>query len=222
FDQYVTNNITATQRLLEAVKPLPIKRFVFASSSTIYGDAVQLPVRETATPRPIVPYGVTKLAAEHLVQMYHSNFGLPTVTLRYFSVYGPRQRPDIAFYKFIDAIAHGRPITLRGDGEQTRDATFVDDIAEANVLAMRANGHVNGETFNIGGGERATINHVIHAMEMLIEREAIIAHTAPALGEMRHTWADTSRARERLGFAPRVSLVEGLRRQVEWQTNFRL
>ncbi len=217
FDQYVTNNITATQRLLEAVKDKPIKKFVFASSSTIYGDARELPVSESALPRPIVPYGVTKLAAEHLVSLYHSQFGVPAVSLRYFSVYGPRQRPDIAFYKFIDAIAHGQPITLRGDGEQTRDATFVDDVVQANISAMLANGEAIGGVFNIGGGERATIAHIIGEMEKLIEREAIIARVPPAPGEMRHTWADTTRARAVLGFTPQVSLYEGLRRQIEWQ-----
>ncbi|MCA1553236.1 MAG: GDP-mannose 4,6-dehydratase, partial [Chloroflexi bacterium] len=132
-------------------------------------------------------------------------------------VYGPRQRPDIAFYKFIHAIAHGEPITLRGDGEQTRDATFVDDIVEANVLAMRANGAASGAVFNVGGGERATINHIIAEMERLIEREAIIERAPPAPGEMRHTWADTTRARATLGFTPQVSLTNGLRRQIEWQ-----
>ena len=154
FDQYVTNNIVATQRLLEALKDRPIKRFMFASSSTIYGDSQELPVRETSLPRPIVPYGVTKLAAEHLVNLYHYNFGLPAVMLRYFSVYGPRQRPDMAFHKFIGAIARGETIQLYGDGEQTRDATYVGDIVQANVLAMRAGAAADGGVFNIGGGEQ--------------------------------------------------------------------
>jgi nucleoside-diphosphate-sugar epimerase len=217
FDQYVTNNIVATQRLLEALKDRPLKRFLFASSSTIYGDVRELPVRETSLPRPIAPYGVTKLAAEHLVNLYHYNFGLPAVTLRYFSVYGPRQRPDMAFHKFINAIARGESIQLYGDGEQTRDATYVGDIVQANVLAMNAGEAADGAVFNIGGGEHATVNHIIHEMEKLIERSAILQHVAPKAGEMRHTWADTARAREVLGFVPSVSLYEGLRRQVEWQ-----
>jgi nucleoside-diphosphate-sugar epimerase len=217
FDQYVTNNIVATQRLLEALKDRPLKRFLFASSSTIYGDVRELPVRETSLPRPIAPYGVTKLAAEHLVNLYHYNFGLPAVTLRYFSVYGPRQRPDMAFHKFINAIARGESIQLYGDGEQTRDATYVGDIVQANVLAMNAGEAADGAVFNIGGGEHATVNHIIHEMEKLIERSAILQHVAPKAGEMRHTWADTARAREVLGFVPSVSLCEGLRRQVEWQ-----
>lgn len=217
FDQYVTNNIVATQRLLEALKGKPVKRFMFASSSTIYGDEQELPVRESALPKPIVPYGVTKLAAEHLVHLYHYNFGLPTITLRYFSVYGPRQRPDMAFHKFIGAIARGEAIQLYGDGEQTRDATFVGDIVEANLRAMAAPAEVNGAVFNIGGGEQATVNRIIHEMEKLIERSAIIERVAPKAGEIRHQWADTTRARAVLGFAPGVSLYEGLRRQVEWQ-----
>jgi nucleoside-diphosphate-sugar epimerase len=215
FDSYVTNNITATQRLLEAVREKPLHKFLFASSSTIYGEARELPVRETALPHPIVPYGVTKLAAEHLVNAYHDNFGLPTIILRYFSVYGPRQRPDIAFHKFIDAIAHNHPIRLRGDGEQTRDATFVSDVVEANVLAMQSAAH--GEIFNIGGGERATINHIIHLMEQIIERPALIERAPTAPGEMRHTWADTTRARDLLHFTPHTSLYEGLHQQIEWQ-----
>jgi nucleoside-diphosphate-sugar epimerase len=217
FDQYVTNNIVATQRLLEALKDRPLKRFLFASSSTIYGDVRELPVNETSLPRPIAPYGVTKLAAEHLVNLYHYNFGLPAVTLRYFSVYGPRQRPDMAFHKFINAIARGESIQLYGDGEQTRDATYVGDIVQANVLAMNAGEAADGAVFNIGGGEHATVNHIIHEMEKLIERSAILQHVAPKAGEMRHTWADTARAREVLGFVPSVSLYDGLRRQVEWQ-----
>ena len=217
FDQYVTNNITATQRLLEAVKDKPIEKFVFASSSTIYGEATELPVRETTLPRPIVPYGVTKLAAEQLVSSYQSQFGVPAVILRYFSVYGPRQRPDIAFYKFIDAIAHGRLLRIRGDGEQTRDATYVDDIVEANLLVMRANGTATGRVFNIGGGERASINHIITLMEQLLEREARIERVPPAPGEMRHTWADTTQARLVLGYQATVSLYEGLRKQIGWQ-----
>ena len=217
FNQYVVNNIVATQRLLEAVKGLPIRRFVFASSSTIYGDTQDMPVRETSLPRPIVPYGVTKLAAEHLVYLYHYNFGVPAIVLRYFSVYGPRQRPDMAFHKFIRAVADNDAIEIRGDGEQTRDATFVDDIVEANVLALRADAGALGGTFNIGGGESATINHVIHEIERLTEREAVVKHVPAQAGEVRHTWADTTRAHEVLGFTPRVRLYEGLRRQIEWQ-----
>jgi nucleoside-diphosphate-sugar epimerase len=217
FDQYVTNNIVATQRLLEALKDKHLKRFLFASSSTIYGAVQELPVRETSLPLPIVPYGVTKLAAEHLVNLYHYNFGLPVLTLRYFSVYGPRQRPDMAFHKFIGAIARGETIQLYGDGEQTRDATYVGDIVQANVLAMQADAAADGAVFNIGGGEHVTVNHLIHEMEKLIERSARVQHIAPQAGEVRHTWADTTRAREALGFVPGVSLDEGLRRQVEWQ-----
>ena len=217
FDQYVTNNIIATQRLLEALKDRPIKRFLFASSSTIYGNSQELPVRETSMPRPIVPYGVTKLAAEHLVNLYHYNFGLPAITLRYFSVYGPRQRPDMAFHKFIGAIARGETIQLYGDGEQTRDATYVGDIVQANVQAMRAGAAADGGVFNIGGGEQVTVNHIIREMETVLERSAVLEQVAQQTGEVRHQWADTTRAREILGFAPSVSFYEGLRRQIEWQ-----
>jgi len=217
FDQYVINNIVATQRLLEALKGKPLQRFVFASSSTVYGETSDLPLRETSLPKPIVPYGVTKLAAEHLVSMYHFNFGLPAVVLRYFSVYGPRQRPDMALHKFINAIARGETIQIRGDGEQTREATYVDDIVEANVLAMRAGQGVLGGVYNIGGGESATLNQIIHRIEQTVEREAVTTHVPPQPGELLHQSADTSRARDALGFAPRMPFRDGLRRQVEWQ-----
>ncbi|MBI5878126.1 MAG: NAD-dependent epimerase/dehydratase family protein [Chloroflexi bacterium] len=217
FDQYVTNNIIATQRLLEALKGRPLQRFVFASSSTVYGETPDLPVRETSLPRPIVPYGVTKLAAEHLVNMYHLNFGLPAVILRYFSVYGPRQRPDMALHKFINAIARGETIQIRGDGEQTRDATYVDDIVEANVLALRAGDGVLGSVFNIGGGESASVNQIIQHMEQIIERAAVTTHVPTQPGELRHQWANTSRAHDALGFAPHMPFSQGLRHQIEWQ-----
>lgn len=217
FDQYVINNIVATQRLLEALKGKPLQRFVFASSSTVYGETNDLPLRETSLPKPIVPYGVTKLAAEHLVNMYHFNFGLPAVVLRYFSVYGPRQRPDMALHKFINAIARGETIQIRGDGEQTREATYVDDIVEANVLAMNANAGVLGGVYNIGGGESATLNQIIHRIEQVVEREAVTTHVPPQPGELLHQSADTSRARAALGFAPRMPFRDGLRHQVEWQ-----
>ncbi|HID87159.1 MAG TPA: NAD-dependent epimerase/dehydratase family protein [Anaerolineae bacterium] len=214
FAVYTQNNVLATQRLLEAARGSGIKKFIYASSSSVYGDTPDLPMREESLPRPISPYGVTKLAGEHLCQLYHANFGVPTVSLRYFTVYGPRQRPDMAFHKFIRAILSGQPIAIYGDGEQTRDFTFISDAVEANILAMAYPGE--GEIFNIGGGSRVSVNRVIELLEEITGREAVVEHQAAQPGDVRHTLADTTAARERLGFVPRVGLEEGLRAQVEW------
>jgi nucleoside-diphosphate-sugar epimerase len=216
FEGYVTNNVLASQRLLEAVKTLPLKKLILASSSSVYGDSRDLPLRESSLPQPISPYGVTKLAAEHLVNAYHVNFGLPSIALRYFTVYGPRQRPDMGFHRFIRAIAGGAPIQLYGDGNQTREATYVGDIVQANLLAMQSD--ANGVVVNVGGGERASVNRIIGMLEQLIEREAVIERHERQAGDVQDTQADMSRAHELLGYAPEVALYEGLRRQVEWQT----
>jgi UDP-glucose 4-epimerase len=215
FDLYVEHNIRATQNLLEAVKgSARLKRLVFASSSSIYGQSEDLPLREESLPRPYSPYGVTKLAAEHLCTLYHANHGVPTVALRYFTVYGPRQRPDMGFHKFIQAALQDRPIVVYGDGEQTRDFTYVADAVEANWLALGPD--AVGQVFNIGGGSRSSLNQVLASLEEVlgspIRREA--APSQP--GDVRHTWADTTRGRDVLGFSPQVSLRDGLARQVEW------
>ncbi|HSB68179.1 MAG TPA: NAD-dependent epimerase/dehydratase family protein [Candidatus Methylomirabilis sp.] len=215
FDTYVDCNIRATQRLLEAVKGSPrLRRLVFASSSSVYGDTSDLPLREASLPRPFSPYGVTKLAAEHLCGLYGANHGVPTVALRYFTVYGPRQRPDMGFHKFIQAALTDRPIVVYGDGEQTRDFTYVADAVEANWLALRA--EATGQVFNIGGGSRVSVNQVLATLEEILHRPVRRERRPPQPGDVRHTWADTSLARELLGFVPRVSLREGLAGEVEW------
>lgn len=215
FDVYVDCNIRATQRLLEAAKGSSrLRRFVFASSSSVYGDTRDLPVRETSLPQPFSPYGVTKLAAEHLCGLYHANHGVPTVALRYFTVYGPRQRPDMGFNKFIQAALQDRPIVVYGDGEQTRDFTYVTDAVEANWLALE--GAAAGKMFNIGGGSSCSLNQVLRTLEEILGRPIRREHRPAQPGDVRHTWADTSRARDHLGFAPRVSLREGLASEVEW------
>ncbi|MFQ6059227.1 MAG: NAD-dependent epimerase/dehydratase family protein [Anaerolineae bacterium] len=216
FAVYTQNNVLATQKLLEAARGSLIQKFIYASSSSVYGDTPDLPMREDSRPHPISPYGVTKLAGEHLCGLYHVNFGLPVLSLRYFTVYGPRQRPDMAFHKFIRAILSDQPITVYGDGEQTRDFTFISDAVEANILAMAYPGE--GEVFNIGGGSQVTVNRVIKLLEEITGRKAIVEYQAAQPGDVRHTLADTSAARERLGFVPRVDLEEGLRAQVAWQS----
>lgn len=214
FSVYTENNVLATQRLLEEAKALPIKRLVYASSSSIYGDAKELPVTEETLPQPISPYGVTKLAAEHLCRLYWVNFRVPTVSLRYFTVYGPRQRPDMGFHKFFRAMLKGDEITLYGDGDQTRDFTFVSDAVAANLACMDA--PVSGDLFNVGGGSRISVNRVLELMQSISGREARIRRIDDQKGDVRHTFADTTRAREALGFRPSVSTEEGLRREWEW------
>lgn len=214
FRIYSDNNVFGTQRLLEAGRSVGLGRFVYASSSSIYGDAEDLPVTENSMPRPVSPYGVSKLAAEHLVWLYHKNYGLETVSLRYFTVYGPRQRPDMAFHRFVNAVREDREITLYGDGEQSRDFTFVADIVRANIDAGLSD--AAGAVFNIGGGSRTTVNRVIETIGELVGREPKVDRREVQKGDVRHTAADTSAARAAIGYRPSVDLAEGLRRQVQW------
>lgn len=225
FSPYVRHNIQATQRLLEAAKGVDtLKRFVFASSSSVYGDAEAFPTSEDTVPRPVSPYGVTKLTCEHLCDVYHRSFGVPVVMLRYFTVYGPRQRPDMAFHRFIKAVLSQREIVVYGDGRQTRDFTFVSDIVAANIRAMAhgvvdscvADSRVNGQVFNIGGGARIELNEVIKILEDVIGLRARVTHASKQQGDARHTSADISKAREWLGYEPHVRIDEGLREEVEW------
>jgi nucleoside-diphosphate-sugar epimerase len=214
FNVYTVNNIEATQVLLEACTKQPLERLVFASSSSVYGDQVALPMREDALPRPVSPYGVTKLAAEQLCSLYHANYGLPTVSVRYFTVYGPRQRPDMGFHRFLLATLRGEPITVYGDGEQTRDFTFVADAVSATIAA--ATRGVPGRVYNIGGGSRVTINGVFEMIGRVSGRRPLITVDSAQKGDMQHTYADTSLARTDLGFAPTVTLEEGLTAEYKW------
>ena len=214
FDQYVRDNILATQKLLEALRDVKLERFVFASSSSVYGDAESFPTKESALPRPISPYGMTKLAAEHLTFVYMRSFGLAATGLRYFTVFGPRQRPDMAFYRFMDALLEDREIEIFGDGEQTREFTYVSDIVDGTVKAASAD--VVGKVVNLGGGSRVTVNRVIDILEEVSSIKARRRYLPAALGDPRHSSASINLARERLAWEPRVSLREGLKRQWEW------
>jgi UDP-glucose 4-epimerase len=187
---------------------------VYSSSSSVYGDDVPLPMREDALPKPVSPYGVTKLAAEQLCYLYHVNEGVPTVSLRYFTVYGPRQRPDMGFHKFLRATLLDQPITLYGDGEQTRDFTFVHDVVAANVAA--ATRGVAGRVYNIGGGSRVSINEVFDMIARVSGRRPKVIVDPAQKGDMRHTYADTSLARADLGFVPGVGLEQGLAAEHAW------
>jgi nucleoside-diphosphate-sugar epimerase len=213
FECYTSWNVLSTQYLLEAMKGAGA-RMVYASSSSVYGETDLLPMREDHTPRPVSPYGVTKLAAEHLCVLYWRNFQVPTVSLRYFTVYGPRQRPDMAFHKFIRAGFKGEPIMVYGDGEQTRDFTFIDDAVEANLLAAEKG--IPGAVYNIGGGARISLAKVLEKLERIMGRPLKIERTTTQHGDVRHTYADTSLAARDLGFKPAVGIDQGLAAEVAW------
>ncbi|OEU58408.1 MAG: UDP-glucose 4-epimerase [Desulfobacterales bacterium C00003104] len=214
FRIYSDNNILATQMLLEAAKSSPVKKFIYASSSSVYGDTTDLPMRESSVTRPVSPYGVSKMAAEHLCYLYYRNFRVPTVSLRYFTVYGPRQRPDMAFHRFFKWILEGKVIQMYGDGEQSRDFTHVDDIVGANWLAFEKGDP--GRVFNIGGGSTVTMNQVIHTMEEITGRPATVDYQQMQKGDVRHTSADMTMAREELGYNPAVSIRKGLETEYKW------
>lgn len=215
FATYTDDNILATQRLLEAmVNSETMPRIVYSSSSSIYGNALSRPTLESALPAPVSPYGVTKLAAEHLCESYAHNFGVETVSLRYFTVYGPRQRPDMAFNRFIRSALTGATVYLYGDGEQSRDFTFIADIVAANIAAM--NNHNARGAYNIGGGSTITVNEIL-ALISEVSGCPIDIHREPRqLGDVLHTSADTSRAQADLGFAPTVTLADGIAREIDW------
>jgi UDP-glucuronate 4-epimerase len=219
FDQYVRDNVIATQRLLESLKGNPIQRFVFAGSSSVYGDAEMFPTKESALPRPVSPYGVTKLAAEHLTHLYTRNFEIPAVSVRYFTVYGPRQRPDMAFARFMQALSDGDEIEVYGDGEQTREFTYVSDAVEGTIRAASAD--VIGQIFNLGGGSRVTVNQVLATLEEISNVKVRRQNLPAAPGDPRHTGASINLARERLGWEPRVSLRDGLAKQWQWFQDLR-
>jgi UDP-glucose 4-epimerase len=219
FAVYTALNVDATQILLEACVGRPLERLVYASSSSVYGDDVRLPMREDAVPQPVSPYGVTKLAAEHLCHLYYVNHQVPAVSLRYFTVYGPRQRPDMGFHRFFAAVLDGRPITQFGDGLQTRDFTFVADAITATVAAAVQG--TPGGVYNIGGGSRVTLRDVFDMIGFVSGRPVHIDRQPAQKGDMRDTYADTSRARADLGYAPSVTLEQGLREMYGWMEAIR-
>jgi UDP-glucose 4-epimerase len=214
FEIYTGHNVLATQRLLEAAVAAATPRLVYASSSSVYGDTASLPLREDSPCRPVSPYGVTKLAAEHLVHLYGVNHGLPVVSLRYFTVYGPRQRPDMAFHRFLAAARDGTPIRLFGDGSQTRDFTYIDDIVRATRAAAERGRP--GAVYNVGGGERVTIAWVLDRISSITGRALDVRREAAQKGDMLDTLADTGAAARDLGFRSSVELEEGLRREWSW------
>lgn len=214
FAAYTEHNVLGTQRLLEAAVAAHVPRLVYASSSSVYGDAPGLPLREDGVCRPVSPYGVTKLAGEHLAVLYERNHGLPTVSLRFFTVYGPRQRPDMAFHRFLRAARDGTPVPLFGDGRQTRDFTFVSDIVAA--IRRAADSGRPGGVYNVGGGERIALAEVLRLVEKTTGRPLSLERQPAQKGDMRDTFADTTAAQRDLGFRSTVGLAEGLAREWEW------
>ncbi|HZB25529.1 MAG TPA: NAD-dependent epimerase/dehydratase family protein [Vicinamibacterales bacterium] len=217
FTIYTQNNVEASQQLLEACVGRPLHRFVYASSSSLYGDNVSIPMREDALPQPVSPYGVTKLAAEQLCYLYHVNHRVPTTSVRYFTVYGPRQRPDMAFNKFIRASLTGAPITLYGDGEQTRDFTYVEDAVTATMAA--GDRGVPGRAYNIGGGSRVTVNQVLEMIGRIAGKPLDVRREPAQKGDMRDTYADTTLARADLGFNPSATLEQGIEAEYRWMAS---
>jgi len=216
FGEYATCNILATQRLLEACRTKKIMRFVNSSSSSVYGNAERYPTKETDRPQPVSPYGVTKLAAEHLATLYGTSFGVPTVSLRYFTVYGPRQRPDMAMHRLVRAAMSGEPFPLNGDGSQARDFTYVGDVVDANIRAA-THGVASGTVLNIGGGSVVTLREVISTIEGLVGAPVPLERRGPALGDPARTGADITAAASVIGWHPQTTVPVGLAHQVEWQ-----
>ena len=212
FQAYVEHNIVATQILLEAVREFPLEKFIYVSTSSVYGEKVGK-VAEDSIPTPLSPYGVSKLTGEYLCKVYQVSYGIPLVILRYFTVYGPRQRSDMAFHQFIIRILHHEPIKIFGDGLQTRDFTYIRDCVEGTALALQAEG-VIGETINIGGRERASILEVISLIEDLLNVKATLEFTERLKGDPRDTWADISKAQAILNYNPVSSLKTGLEQEI--------
>ena len=219
FDSYVRNNIQVTQKLLQACLDAGVSRIVYASSSSVYGNAVSYPVSEDSPTVPFSPYGVSKLAAEHLVRAYSANFGLESVCLRYFTVYGPRQRPDMAFGRLIASCRDGVPFQMSGDGNQIRDFTYVDDVAKANCLACESPS--GNFVANISGGAPASMNEVVqHVAELCGKSPNLVFRNADP-GDVFRTGGSRDVAMQKLDWQPEVSLIEGLKRQVAFMSGRR-
>jgi UDP-glucuronate 4-epimerase len=216
FQLYLDANVLATQKLLEASRHVStLKKFVYASSSSLYGDAERFPTTEKDLPKPLSPYGVTKLAAEHLCSLYAANFGVPTTSLRYFTVYGPGQRTDMAFTRFCRAAVRGEKITIYGDGEQVRDFTYVDDIVRANIAAATSDS-APGSVFNAAGGSNISVNDVLDIITGLHGSPLDVEYIAKVAGDVRRTGGSTAAITAELGWTAQTPLEEGLRRQFEW------
>lgn len=215
FAAYLDHNVLALQRLLDGVRESDVRRIVWASSSSVYGETDRYPTREDDATHPHSPYGATKLAGEHLVGAYVRNHGLDVIGLRYFSVYGPRQRPDMGVHRLIEASLGYGSFELYGDGSQVRDMTFVSDVVGATIAASEAS-IPQGAILNIAGGCMVSLNEVIDQIESLIGSSIPMQRSSTQIGDVRKTGGDTTRARELLAWQPQVELVDGLSQQLEW------
>lgn len=223
FEVYTQDNIVGTQHVLEAARQAGVQRVVYASSSSVYGNTAIRPTPETALPQPHSPYGVTKLAAEHLAELYRQNYALSTVSLRYFTVYGPRQRPDMGFHRFVEQALQGERIRLFGDGSATRNFTFVADVVEANLAAMRLPANTvstHGGVYNVGGGSQVGMREALVLLDQLLREQGQVGLAfeagEPQAGDVDHTACEGSRAQAVLGFSPKIDLANGLRQQIAW------
>lgn len=218
FRYYTLHTFETVQKMLEVARKLNIKKFVYASSSSVYGNYLEIPMKESTDKElwPISPYGITKLAGEKLCRLYHDTYNLPIAQLRYFTVYGPRQRPDMGFMKFINSIVNDKEIIIYGDGNQTRDFTYVSDVIDATMAAATAK--IDFETINIGGGSCVTVNDVLKILEKVTGKQPKLKFIEKQLGDMQHTYADISKAQAILNYAPKIGLEQGLKSQFEWYT----
>jgi nucleoside-diphosphate-sugar epimerase len=215
FDHYVRNNVIATQRLLDAMVAHPEASLVYASSSSVYGNAQRMPTPESCDRHPVSPYGMTKVATEELAGVYSRVHGIPTVGLRYFTAYGPRQRPDMAFSRFISRALSDEELVVNGDGQQARDFTYVDDVVDATIAAARLR-EPGARVYNVGGGEPVTINEVLGLLSRIVERPLRVRNGSPQQGDARRTSADAGSAERELGFMAKHALEDGMRAQVAW------
>jgi len=213
FESYLRNNLYATQRMLEACRIHKIKKVVFASSSSVYGNTQILPTTEETRPMPVSPYGVSKLACEHLCNAYEENFGIPIVVLRYFSVYGPRQRPDMAFHKFLRSAVKGEKVVVFG-GKQKRDFTYVTDVVDGTISAMHSD--IEGDVLNIGSGKPFSLLETLKTIENITERKLDIIYEPSLKDDVKHTYANITKAQKLLNYRPKVNLREGLREEYKW------
>lgn len=218
FNLYMKNNIMVLKQMLDAAKELPVRKFVFASSSSVYGQQSPLPIKEDIPLKPLSLYGASKLHCESMCDIYHQTFGMPIISLRFFSVYGPKQRPDMAFHKFIKAAVNGDKITINGDGTQSRDFTYINDIVDANILAMQSD--VSGEAFNVGNGNTVSIKEAIRIIEQAADQKLEIEYNQQAPGDVDYTLADNSKAKNLLGYAPKWNLADGLATEYAWLKHF--
>ena len=213
FEKSPRHNILATQKLLEYYKDQNLRKFIYASSSSIYGNVTELPIHEETPKNPFSPYGVTKLAAENLCNLYYMNYGTPTVSLRYFTVYGPRQRPDMAINKFVKAALGGGVIEEYGDAKQTRDFTYISDAVTANLQAAQSD--VKGESFNIGGGSRISVIELVKLIKDAVGKDVQVKHIEAQKGDVRDTYADTTKARKLIGYVPEIGIKDGIKKYVD-------